>query len=197
MSDQTYFGHFTHLVANDIFAHHAEIRFVADDPADAVESALRWYRSRHEAFPSLYGVLRGIKVHECGYDRISENGRLVSQLGFPFFDWKLDWGYPVETKIGPLREKFGPKKHSMKLDEARQAARLIGAVLAERGTDAGRDPEGKSLEHAAFMAGEIGDGPMEEGAAMRWLGYLQAMLVFHGVSTLENERDRNRPKPVD
>lgn len=56
-----------------------------------------------------------------------------------------------------------------------------------------RDPTGISLSHAAWMARElVTNQELSEGKAMRWYGYLQAMLVFHGVSSLEEEKERSR-----
>ena len=79
----------------------------------------------------------------------------------------------------------------MDINEAQTAAREIDRKLAAMGIEPVRESEGKSLGHARFMANQIADG-MSLNKTMRWLGYLQAMLVFNGVSALDEEKDRNR-----
>ncbi|GJD99892.1 hypothetical protein [Methylobacterium isbiliense] len=55
-----------------------------------------------------------------------------------------------------------------------------------------RDPQGKSVEHLIFMAQTLARRELDsETKACRWLGYLQAGLVFHGLSDLEAEKELN------
>ena len=55
-----------------------------------------------------------------------------------------------------------------------------------------RDPEGKSIAHLIFMAQTLARRELDsETKACRWLGYLQAGLVFHGLSDLETEKELN------
>lgn len=57
-----------------------------------------------------------------------------------------------------------------------------------------RNKMGRGIEHALFMATElqVSDGEIDSDTkACRWLGYLQAMLVYEGVSALADEKHRN------
>lgn len=79
----------------------------------------------------------------------------------------------------------------MNLAQVRLAATGIVGLLSTTAPE--RDPMGTSLSHAAWMARElVTNHELSEGKAMRWYGYLQAMLVLHGVSSLEEEKERSR-----
>ncbi len=55
-----------------------------------------------------------------------------------------------------------------------------------------RDPLGRKISHFRWMASELYQRKLDsETKACRWLGYLQAGLIFHGLSTLEREKARN------
>jgi hypothetical protein len=69
------------------------------------------------------------------------------------------------------------------------AYEILGELLHHVG--AVKSPEGKGLSHARWMAIEV--TCMEDEEKMhRWVGYIQAMLIYEGVSTLEREMERNR-----
>lgn len=57
-------------------------------------------------------------------------------------------------------------------------------VPAERG-------DGRSPSHLHWMALELVKAEMSPTKACRWLGYLQAGLIYNGVSTLKLEKLRN------
>ncbi len=55
-----------------------------------------------------------------------------------------------------------------------------------------RDPDGKSIGHLYFMALTLCRRELDSDTkACRWLGYLQAALVFLGLPDLETEKERN------
>jgi hypothetical protein len=55
-----------------------------------------------------------------------------------------------------------------------------------------RDPEGVSVEHAAWMLYEIINGTVSGRKAHRWLGYAQGILVMSGRLTLEQAKLANK-----
>lgn len=71
------------------------------------------------------------------------------------------------------------------------AAREIMDELRKRGVVEQRDPEGKTLGHALWMAHEISDYKMDDRKTQRWLGYLQCLVIMLDVTTLDAERIRN------
>lgn len=48
------------------------------------------------------------------------------------------------------------------------------------------------LKHLHEMLDKMRDGNFSEGKMGRWLGWMQAAVVSHGVATLEDMKDINR-----
>lgn len=71
------------------------------------------------------------------------------------------------------------------LEVARQIDdRLKNMVCIER------DPNGLSLAHLRWMIAEM--GAMSEAKTMRWLGYIQGVLVAYHVFTLDECKEMSR-----
>lgn len=62
-------------------------------------------------------------------------------------------------------------------------------VLIGRWIPIERDPRGISINHARWMLENL---PEENDKAGRWLGYAQALMVVHGIMSLEEMRDVTR-----
>lgn len=59
--------------------------------------------------------------------------------------------------------------------------------------EAEQSPDGKGVSHLKFMAYKLTtDTLMSRGKVMRWLGYLQAALIYESISDLETEKERSR-----
>lgn len=71
-------------------------------------------------------------------------------------------------------------------------------MLDDKGTKPNNlvDEEPLSLEHAHWMAIEALRGHTKEGWSLdkvsRWQGYIQAVLVMHKISSVDQERDITR-----
>ena len=56
-----------------------------------------------------------------------------------------------------------------------------------------------SLEHLLWMCEECKTNVRDDGQGMptdkysRWLGYIQGCIIMHGLTTVEEERNRTRP----
>lgn len=63
-----------------------------------------------------------------------------------------------------------------------------------------RNEKGQGINHAAFMAHELVKVHSEiidsDTKANRWLGYLQCMLVYEGISDLQAEKLKNKSSSV-
>jgi hypothetical protein len=80
------------------------------------------------------------------------------------------------------------------LDYPAIAEEIIGVILERHPGNAPiRSANGIGIPHALWLATTLRDEgrKMSEGKCGRWLGYLQALLVVHYVSTLEAEKQRN------
>lgn len=55
-----------------------------------------------------------------------------------------------------------------------------------------QEPEGKSFNHLLWMIEEMRT-MTDPGKWMRWLGFVQGMLISHGLTTVREERDFTRP----
>lgn len=79
-------------------------------------------------------------------------------------------------------------------DWTERAAEAARSILADFGfigiESAPGDP--RSLGHLRYMAEELLKADMTPTKACRWLGYLQAGLIFHGWSDLDREKARNQ-----
>lgn len=74
-----------------------------------------------------------------------------------------------------------------------ECAREIRAHLEGVVTKVEPDSRGTSLRHLAWMAEQLQSGKIQDVfKASRWLGYLQAGLVFRELSTLSDEIERVR-----
>lgn len=60
-----------------------------------------------------------------------------------------------------------------------------------------RDKEGKTLEHVAWMLGQIIDREIEGEKAHRWLGYAQGLMVLEGKATMRDFAEANKEAFVD
>jgi len=77
-----------------------------------------------------------------------------------------------------------------------RAARCAEAMMNQSGllanVPATRDDEGKGLAHLRWMTEQLASRSIESPTkACRWLGYIQAMLISRGMSTLDAEKRRN------
>jgi hypothetical protein len=89
------------------------IQFLADSHRQAALDALRWLENRRQAFAKLdaklsnedpeyephFGKLLCIKLWAINPQRMDADGYLGSDHGFGVFEWKCDWGAPVEEYI--------------------------------------------------------------------------------------------------
>ena len=73
--------------------------------------------------------------------------------------------------------------------DTNKAARLTSEVFGGRAT---RDPDGKSIEHAAWMLQGIAMGYVQHEKAHRWLGYAQAIFVAEELLTLNDVKEINK-----
>jgi hypothetical protein len=69
--------------------------------------------------------------------------------------------------------------------QAIAAAREVDVILARNCGTAGRDPSGTTFRHLRWMVAEIEKDEMSEGKTMRWLGYIQGVIVAQGFATLD------------
>ena len=60
-----------------------------------------------------------------------------------------------------------------------------------------RDLEGKTLEHVAWMLGQIIDQEIQGEKAHRWLGYAQGLMVLEGKATMRDFAEVNKEAFVD
>ena len=66
------------------------ILFTADGEVDAVQSAIRFYRTRQKAIPEYFGELWCIKVSMSHFGPVDAQGCILAQHSYPFFEWKHD-----------------------------------------------------------------------------------------------------------
>jgi hypothetical protein len=78
----------------------------------------------------------------------------------------------------------------MTRDQALVAALEISQTYLQ-GERAVRDPRGISMTHLRWMVEQM-TWDMSENKTMRWLGYVQGVLVSRGAATLDEMKDVNK-----
>lgn len=99
---------------------------------------------------------------------------------------------PVYETLDPITSAAQPVGD----DWTKRAARAATQIITDHFNNSGFEVpavrgDGTTPGHLHWMALELAKGQMSSTKACRWLGYLQAGLVFCGLSTLEFEKERN------
>ncbi len=80
---------------------------------------------------------------------------------------------------------------SLSIPQVRSAARELRDTRLQ-GVPAEWSESGRTLKHLAWMLDRLcdrEDTPFEESAANRWLGYVQAGLVWEGLLSVDDARE--------
>lgn len=81
----------------------------------------------------------------------------------------------------------------MNKEQAIAVARALSVnYLSQRTIMAHRDKQGYSPQHLQWMVEEIIHYDMSENKTMRWLGYIQGVMVAKGWATLADMKTLNR-----
>lgn len=78
------------------------IQYLAARPE---HDAHRWWLNRHGAWPEHFSELYAIKLYMITPQHIDEAGFLEPGNGFHIFEWKCDWGAPIEQYIAAAEAK--------------------------------------------------------------------------------------------
>lgn len=67
-------------------------------------------------------------------------------------------------------------------------------IIADNRIGADRDPRGGRIHHAAWMLNNLPQDSSDK--YNRWIGYIQALMIIHGLITLVEMRDLTRESTV-
>lgn len=77
-----------------------KISFEQDDDQRAVVDAIRWWGNRHAAIPEHFHRVVALKLYIWKPYRVRDDGYLEMPTGFPFYEWKSDWGLELGQRRG-------------------------------------------------------------------------------------------------
>ena len=119
----------------------------------------------------------------CGSEHDPQNGKLHGYCVVCGVPWPCEYaGEPPEHK-----------PQDTAIDWTERAARVAEELLRTNLASCTpiRNESGEGIQHAAWMATELTKREMSPTKACRWLGYIQAVAISYGLSTLAKEKQRN------